>query len=438
MQKKLLGMAVAAALAAPGLALAQASVQVYGTVHLSINQVRFSPSTNQAAGSTTAFNDVTKYGVSSHASNWGLRSTESLGGGMTAWFQAEFNMKMARDNGVHDGESTARNSGVGLRGGFGNVYLGTWETPWAQTFRMWDVGSIGGWGPVTSIIGRREQTGGNPSRNCSNLQSASGGAQALTAAGVAVPTNICGNGAESGGGGPGTGYAIWRRYNYGIFYETPVYSGLQGKLAIQPNERKSGYASGNIAATTTAAATTNENPSSWSASLAWTGMGGRARAFLANMRNKDWTTVGQTDSGWTAGGGYDFGPANVGVTYEKFSYVQATGDATAKQWAVAIGIPIGPGKIGASYARASAFEGSGATTLFGAANDTAAKMWNIGYEWALSKRTNLGFGVAKIDNGANIGFSWTGQLPTQDGFSSGSVVNGVDQTNIFVSMRHSF
>src|SRR6267378_3049772 len=176
MQKKLLGMAVAAALAMPAVAFAQSAVQVYGTVHLSINQVKFGDAapttagTGNSAGSNVANAGpgLTKYGVTSHASNWGLRSTETLGGGMTAWFQAEFNMKMERDNGVHDGQGTARNSGVGLRGDFGNVYIGTWETPWAQTFRLWDVGTIGGWGPTTSIIGRREQTGTNPSRNCAN------------------------------------------------------------------------------------------------------------------------------------------------------------------------------------------------------------------------------------------------------------------------------
>src|SRR5213592_2973827 len=162
MQKKLLGMAVAAALAMPTVALAQSAVQVYGTAHLSFNQSKFGNSTNSVPS-------VTKFGVDQHASNWGLRSTETLGGGMTAWFQAEFNMQIERTNGVNDGQGTARNSGVGLRGGFGNVYVGTWETPWAQTFRLWDVGTIGGWGPVTSIIGRRETTGGAPSRNCGNL-----------------------------------------------------------------------------------------------------------------------------------------------------------------------------------------------------------------------------------------------------------------------------
>src|SRR5256886_13503431 len=184
MQKKLLGMAVAAALAMPAVALAQSAVQVYGTVHLSLNQAKYTKSTDGSV------DDTTKFGVTSHASNWGLRSTETLGGGLTAWLQAEFNLKMTRDNGVHDGESTARNSGLGLRGGFGNIYVGTWETPWAQTFRLWDVGTIGGWGSTTSIIGRRGQTGANPSRLCAHKNSAAGGT-APTASGV------FGNGAGS-------------------------------------------------------------------------------------------------------------------------------------------------------------------------------------------------------------------------------------------------
>ena len=418
MQKKFLGMAVAAALAMPAVALAQSAVQVYGTVHLSLNQAKY---TKDTAGTV---DDTTKFGVTSHASNWGLRSTETLGGGMTAWFQAEFNMKMARDNGTFDGDSTARNSGVGLRGNFGNFYLGTWETPWAQTFRLWDVGTIGGWGPTTSLIGRREQTGTNPSRFCANNSSAAGGT-ALTG------SVICGNGSESTSG-PNLpqGYSLWRRYNYAAFYESPLFEGVQLKVAWQPNERKTAF---------TSPAITNENPSSWSASLTWTGLGGRARAFIANMQNKDWSNQGSTDGGYTAGGGYDFGMVNVGATYEDFTYKSATGDVKAKEWGVGLAVPLGPGKIGASYAKAKKLTGAGTDALEAAGtNGTDAKMWNLGYEWALSKRTALGFGIAKIDNGANQAFSWTATLPAQNGWQSGAVPAGVDITNMFVSMRHSF
>jgi len=409
MQKKLLGMAVAAALAVPAVALAQSAVQVYGTVHLSVNQAKYTKDT------LGTLNDTTKYGVTSHASNWGLRSTETLGGGLTAWLQAEFNLKMTRDNGVHDGEGTARNSGLGLRGGFGNIYLGTWETPWAQTFRLWDVGTIGGWGPTTSIIGRRESTGTNPSRNCGNVSGAAG------QVGDVATGPICGNGAEA------SATTLWRRYGYAMFYESPVFEGVQFKLAIDPSDRKADFV-------TPTATNVTENPHSWSASVTWTGLGGRARAFVATMQNKDWTTVGQTDGGYTFGGGYDFGVANVGVTYESFKYKAAAGDQEAKEWGAGVAVPMGPGKIGASYAKANKLSGSGAP----AANDTGAKMWNLGYEWALSKRTALGAGIAKIDNGADAAFIWTSSIPNQNGWQSGAVPNGMDTTNIFVSMRHSF
>jgi predicted porin len=412
MQRKLLGVAVVAAFAAPTVALAQSSVQVYGTVNMSFNQSKYSAA---ADGSPS----VTKWGVNSHGSNYGLRSTETLGGGMSAWLQAEFNLKMERDNGVHDGNGTARNSGLGLRGGFGNVYVGTWETPWAQTFRLWDVGTIGGYGPTTSVIGRRENTGGAPSRNCGNLSGAAGTTALVT------PTAICGY-AEAASAGA---YSLWRRFGSSLFYESPVFGGVQGKIAYMPNEAKAVTGPAGSATATTV----SENPYAWSGSLTWAGMGGRARAFVANMMAKDWTQVGQTDSGWTVGGGFDFGAANVGATYERYKYKTTTGDSKAVQYGLGLAVPLGSGKIGLSYAVAKDIEGGGL------GGDNGAKMINLGYEWALSKRTALGFGIAKISNDSGAAFSWTGATPDQRGATiSGTTLPGSDPTNLFVSIRHSF
>jgi predicted porin len=412
MQKKLLGMAVAAALTAPGLAAAQSAVQVYGTIHLSGNQTRFNNLPDSAGGGS-----ISKFGVNSHASNWGIRSTETLGGGMTAWLQMEFNAQMERrtdseGRGISaNGEGSFRNSGLGLRGGFGNVYYGTWESPWSQTFRLWDVGTIGGWGPTTSIIGRRESTNSGTSRSAQT-----------TAPGGGTGTDVTVQAAPTFGGANNLGYSLWRRFQSSLFYESPLFGGVQLKLAFLPNENKA----------KDSATSTSENPYAWSGSLTWTGLGGRARAFVANMAAKDWTSVGKTDNGFTVGGGFDFGVANVGATYESYKYRAATGDVKAKEWAVGLAVPLGPGKIGASYARAKDLDGAGV-------GDTGAKMWNVGYEWALSKRTALGFGVATIDNKQNQGFTWTGETTGPNGPREASPVpNGTDIRNIFVSIRHSF
>ena len=420
MQKKLLGMAVATALAAPAAAFAQ--VQVYGTANMSFNSTKYTDSTSGAAG-------VSKLTVASHASNFGIRSSESLGGGLTGWVQYEFNVKMERDNDASANNGSSRNTAIGLRGGFGNVYFGTWETPFASTFRMWDVGTIGGWGASTSVMYRRESTASAPSNNCGVPFQ---GNQVIT--GGALPLAIC----YHQDGGPNGAYALWRRYGSAVFYDSPVFSGFQFKIGYQPNETKSTAGitlatQGSTTQQTAALVTVAENPSSWSASLSWTGMGGKARAFVANMQAKDWSSIGQSDGGYIVGGGYDFGVVNVGAAWETYKYKNsAVLETKTNEYAVAFAIPLGSGKIGASYAIAKDAELSNGTTT-----DNGAKMYNVGYEWALSKRTAVGFGYAAIKNDPAAVFTWTGMAPNQTGVNIGAMA-GSDPSNIFVSFRHSF
>jgi predicted porin len=425
MQKKLLGMAVAAALVAPAVALAQ--VQVYGTANVTFTSTKYGES-------TSGVGEVSKMAVNSHSSNFGFRSSETLGGGMTGWLQYEFNTQMERNNDVTSGNGTPRNTAVGLRGGFGNVYFGTWETPYASTFRMWDVGTVGGFGPTTSVAMRRESTGSSPSQNCSNiLPGASGG--------PVQPGPLCqhADGAGGGTGSPG-GYALWRRYGSAVHYDSPNFSGFAFRLSYQPNETKTG-----AGATTTSNVTNavtpvvQENPSSWSSSLSWTGMGGKARAFIANMQAKDWSSVGQTDGGYTAGGGYDFGFMNVGLYYETYNYKPAAGTQKAVGYGGGLAVPLGSGKIGASYVIQKDFTGSGCDALIAAGTgcNNGGAMWNLGYEWNLSKRTVASFGYAAIKNDPDAAYTWTGMPPNQTGVVT-AALNGSEVSNLYIGLRHSF
>jgi predicted porin len=417
MQKKLLGMAVATALAAPAVALAQ--VQVYGTANVTFNSTKYSDS---FAGTPS----VSKMSVNSHSSNFGIRSSETLGGGMTGWAQFEFNTQMERNNDFVSGNGTPRNTAVGLRGNFGNVYFGTWETPYTSTFRMWDVGTIGGYGPTTSVSYRRESTASGPSSNCGN------GAPGGNGSSFSTPTTVCNHADGAGPTGFG-GYALWRRYGSAVHYDSPVFSGFAFRVSYQPNETKS-VASTELA--TRGASGNNpvitENPSSWSASLAWTGMGGKARAFLGTMQAKDWTSIGNTDAGYNVGGGYDFGVVNLGLYYETYDYKAATVKSTHTGYALGAAIPLGSGKIGFSYAIAKDFKVSS-----GVAPDNGGKMWNLGYEWNLSKRTVVSFGYAAIENDTAAGYTWTGMAPNQTGYDV-RTLNGSDPSNLFVGLRHSF
>jgi predicted porin len=410
MQKKLLSLAVAGALAAPGIALAQ--VEVYGTVNMSFGAFKYS------APSTPGFGSVSKWDVAQHASNYGLRGRENIGGGQTAWFQIEQNAPMERSNNVAI-TPASRNSAVGIQGGWGNLFMGQWTTPWADLDALWGIGTVGGWGPITSIIGRRETTGTAPNPNCVN-------AHTSPTAGVCDAIDAAG----------GVGHPFWRRVSQAVFYQSPVFGGVQAKLAYQTNDGKATGGPGVVVA----------DPQLWSGSVQWAGMGGRLRVGAAYDRHEDFTTIGQSDTGWRVTGGWNFGFADIGLAYETMEYKcgvggvgcgGAIGNVEAKQWGVGVAVPLGMGAIRASYAVARDLEGS----TVAANDDAGAKTWNIGYEHRFSKRTSVGVGYAVIKNDSDAVFTWTGAPPTQTGgavTAANTPLPGSDPSTFFVNMIHRF
>jgi predicted porin len=401
MQKKLLTVAVAGALAAPGLALAQ--VEVYGFVNMSVGRFMYSEPTGGAVGS------ISKWDVASHASNYGIRGRENVGGGQTMWFQIEQNSPMERSNNVAI-TPASRNSAVGLQGSWGNFFIGQWTTPWADLDALWGVGTVGGWGPITSIIGRRETTGTAPNLNCQNGH---------TSGGVGVGPQPACDPVEAAGG---VGHPFWRRISQAVFYQSPVMGGVQVKAAYQTNDGKSN--TGVVA-----------DPSMWSLSAQWAGMGGRVRVGAAIDRHKDFTTPGQTDDGWRVTGGWNFGVADVGIAYERMTYASsATTEVDAKQMGIGVAVPVGTGAIRASYALAKTLTGSGVTA---ANDDSGAKTWNVGYEHRFSKRSSVGVGYAVIKNDSDAVFTWTGAPGNQTGTGLAPLA-GSDPSTYFVNFLHRF
>jgi predicted porin len=465
MQKKLLTLAVAGALAAPAVSFAQSSVEVYGYLNMSLGNWKYTEGTQGANAGLNATGtaplgapSVTKWDVTSAASNVGVRGRETLGGGLSAWFQVETNAALERSNNVaHTSGFASRNSAVGLQGGFGNVFLGQWTTPWADLDALWSIGTVGGFGPVTSIIGRRETTGSAPNMNCGNNGSG------VTAA--------VGSSCDSVEGAGGVGHPFWRRASNSVFYQSPVFAGgVQAKVMWQPNQDKTPGGTG----------FSQQDPQMWSGSVQWAGMGGRARIGAAVDRHKDFTTVGKTDTGWSVKGGYNFGIVDIGLAYEEMKYQSAASECKAKQYAIAAAIPVGQGAIRASYSVAKDIQGTYGANPAGAVastpngavvqadgtvtqnpfcngqisagnlalvpggtgtlSDNGAKQWNLGYDHRMSKRTTLGVGYATIKNDSGAGgnqFVWSGMSSTNQGVPV-TVPLGTDVSVFFANIIHRF
>ena len=143
MNKKLMAVAVAGALTLPaGAAMAQTStVQIYGLFNVEYAPYVKNPDGVIPApfpGAGTRGSRHTTDELNSGASRIGFRGQEKLGAGLTAWWQCETDVEFldgGTDNGgeVYDTNTQTtwcgRNSALGLRGGWGNFYVGTWDSP---------------------------------------------------------------------------------------------------------------------------------------------------------------------------------------------------------------------------------------------------------------------------------------------------------------------
>ncbi|MDD3884361.1 MAG: porin [Gallionella sp.] len=125
MKKKLIAVAIATAFAAPAFA-DNSNVEVYGKIN--VNGESFNTnSTAVAVASKTQFTN--------NASRFGVKGKEDLGDGLNAIWQLEVQIDPTGNgtDGVKAGNKPfdgTRNSQIGLKGDFGTVFMGNWDTPY--------------------------------------------------------------------------------------------------------------------------------------------------------------------------------------------------------------------------------------------------------------------------------------------------------------------
>ena len=330
MNKKLMAVAVAGALAAPAVALAQTAI--YGTFKA---EYGFASQPNTAANATR--HDAE--GLNSGASNFGLRGEEKLGGGMAAWYQCESDVQFLSRSGG-SGSICDRNSALGLKGGWGNVYIGTWDSPIKRA------------SGVTRIT---EETGWT-------------GSQHITLSSAAGPANFS------------------QRYTNQITYDTPNMGGFMASAQITTLN-----ATFNTAETTVAEGRVIGLGAQYAT-------GPLAVVAAYDSRDENRATGGllqSEDTAWLLGVRYRIGPVTLGFTYTDLEADNGAGTVTARtawnlggEWALGTG-----GAIRAGYALAGDREVNGSDV-----SDTGAKQYQIGYFHNLSKRTKVYAAYVKLDN----------------------------------------
>jgi len=394
MQKKMMAVAVAGALGAPALALAQgaSTVQVYGTIYLEYAYV------NQ--GAKTPGNDYINADIlQTPGSEIGFRGEEKLGGNLSAWFQCNstFDMRGSDPQGF-----CGRNSAVGLKGGFGNVYIGNWDTPFKRT------------------------TGGNRLTNETGVWGAS---FLLTGAASSYNANA-------------TQASFSRRQNSAVFYDSPNFNGFTVSAAIST---LSGVSN-------TLDAATGVKPRLYSINAGYNAGGwniGAAYEMHQNFNTGGAGTEGD-DSGWALTAGYTFKSIGLklGAIYANYKWDLA-GGLEGKVWTTHLGADwniSGPHSLIAGWTYADDTSGSAGTVLApvdnsgngsttnsrifnGGAGGTSANLYQISYQYRFSKRTSVRVGGSILNNDSSARYSLGG---------AGRPAGGEDQKALGVSVRHTF
>jgi len=374
MQKKVIALAVAGALAAPALALAQDSgVVISGSIY-----GEYSKAVQGASASGTATNKGDPDILQTPGSNLRIRSTEKVAYGMTAWFQCESTLDF---RGWDTAGFCLRNSGLGLQGDFGNVWAGNWDTPFKRS-----IANTGG--RDTGIFGTAQPLAGN--------------------------STTVDSGAASVG-------VFKRRQRNLISYDTPSIGGLTGMVAytnLNHATAISSDAAGAKARIVSSAVTYKNGPVSLGTAY--------DKHYHVNGNGNDAT-------GYHVSAEYTLGSVKLGGVYT-VQKVETAATTSAKVKAYLVGAEwniAGPHNLHASYVVAGDLTGSGTYVNRGVAGaNTGAKLYQVRYVNDLSKRTqaSIGYVLLKQDTAANYFLG---------GYASTNGTGGTDSA-VAVSLLHTF
>lgn len=163
MQKKIIALAIAAAVSAPAYA-DNANITFYGKVDMNGEFVTTSnpDGTNANVDPTVvtaaSTNRANQTRVATNASRFGLKGSEDLGGGLSAIYQYEITVD-ANGNGGNGFGAGTRNSQVGLKDeALGTGFIGNWDTPFKLAHNKIELFDNATFASATNLMGRSGAT----------------------------------------------------------------------------------------------------------------------------------------------------------------------------------------------------------------------------------------------------------------------------------------
>jgi len=383
MQKKLLAIAVAGALA-PAAAMAQSTVEIYGRANLGIDNFR-------ATGGAVGANDLkSRMRIYDASSRLGFRVNESLGGGMRAFVVIESGVNI--DAGGNTGQATTAAT---------NTSTGFWAS------RASYLGLGGGWGDVR--FGRQDVWYGN-----GIIMQA--GSNYINTAVDSVWTHF-GSGISAPGG----------RTSNTLSYNSPTVGGFNGTLSWSPTSTGEGdaFTGGD-----------QKQEARWAVTARYTGGPLRGQVDWAQDRNVG-NIDGQKNKGLKAGVGWAYAPdSQVSVMLGQVESDRATG-INPKQRVTVLNWEhmLGQWQLIAQYM----FTGK-VKNAAGGEDDTKTKGYTLAAKYFLSKRTGVYFSFNQYTNEsrANMDFGTGSCLSSASGCHLNTAQDGADPRIIALGIMHNF
>jgi predicted porin len=386
MQKKIIALAITAAISSSAFAADTSSVTVYGLADVSYDSINTGTPTTSGTPATTG---VRSNRVSSNSSRLGFKGSEDLGNGLSAIFQIESQVDFGYTNTNNTNNRLgSRDTFVGLSSAeAGTVLLGRHDTPYKMATRAYDVFGDG-------IADNRSIMGGQSST--------------ITAGTVTTLGS--------------TAASFDDRQNQVLAYVTPKIGGMFTGVIGYVNLNSAYQNQSNNKATATSVAGLFDIGGGLSGSLAYEVHNVNAIAIpLAS---------GSKESATKLGLGYAQDMFAVNFVYEKTKDNFNNGADFLGHHDYYLS---GKFNMTASDTIKAAYTKAGNETRL---SNTGAKQFSLGYDHNLSKRTTVYALYTKLSNDSNAGYTLSGASDVGGATTSAGV--GASPSAFALGMRHSF